>query len=227
MLLHKINSEVQRYREWLEAVKHHPEVHKWESVQHFQNHWNLDTPDPAAMFDQCFYNSESRRLWHQENWEPKRVMTEFWKFDPQTVRWMFDDLFNETKAVDGRIGRFLFGCDTVLRDYKKAKPTSILNNHDHDDYRMISVYLAFRYPESYAPYDFAVFQKTMELVGARDVPQENDLPRYFKVLKTFMTFLTRDASVKQAMHRHLHPKRHFQGETMLLAEDFCRFVATR
>ena len=90
---------------------------------------------------------------------------------------------------------------------------------------MIALYLAFRYPESYAPYDFSIFQKALARLGARDVPQGNDLARYFKVLRTLMTFLEKDGAVVSAMQRHLHPRRHFQGKTMLLVEDFCRFTA--
>lgn len=224
MLLNKIQSAVTDYKNWLQSVKQHPNVYKWESVQHFQDNWTLDTPDPVAMFERCFQNSETRRLWQTENWEPKRMMQEFWKFDPMTVRLMFEDLFNETRPVDGRIGRFLFGCDTVLRDFKKAKPTTVDNNHYHDDFQMIALYLAFRYPESYALYDFPVFQNAMVYFGARDIPQQNDLHRYFKVLRTLMTFLDKDPEVEIALNRHLLPKRHFQGKTMLMAEDFCRFV---
>ena len=206
-------------------MKQHPNVYKWESVQHFQDNWNLDTQDPAAMFEQCFQNSETRRLWQTENWEPKRMMHELWKFDPLTVRLMFDDLFNETRPVEGRVGRFVFGCDTVMKDYKKAKATTVDNNHYHDDYQMIALYLSFRYPESYAPYDLPLFQQAMTVLGARDIPEQHDLPRYFKVLRTLMTFLDKDPEVENAMRQHLHPKRHFQGKTMFLAEDFCRFVA--
>jgi hypothetical protein len=225
MILARIHTAIAEYKQWLESTKHHPFVHPWESVQHFQAHWDLEAPDPAAMFEASFHNSETRRLWQTENWQPKRMMTEFWRFDPMTVRWMFDDLFNETREVEGRISRFLFGCDTLLRDYKKAKPTSIENNHDHGDFRMIALYLAFRYPESYAPYDFDTFQKAMLRFGAKEVPQSNDLVRYFKVLRTLMTFLEKDREVLAAMQKHLHPRRHFQGKTMLLAADFCRFAA--
>lgn len=151
-------------------------------------------------------------------------MLEFWRADPKTVRLMFDDLFNETREVDGRIGRFVFGCDELLRDFKKAHVATIENNHDHGDYRMIALYLAFRYPDTYAPYDFPVFQRAMIHFGARDIPQENDLPRYFKVVKTLMTFLEKDGGVVPAMQKHLHPRRHFQGKTLLLVEDFCRFT---
>jgi hypothetical protein len=225
MILSRIHTAIEAYKKWLQSTRHHPFVYKWESVQHFQQHWNLDTPDPAAMFEQCFFNSETRRLWQTEQWQPKRMMTEFWRYDPLTVRLMFDDLMNETREVEGRAARFLFGCDTLLRDYKKANPGSIENNHYHDDFRMIALYLAFRYPESYAPYDFAVFQQAMTRFGARDLPQANDLPRYFKVLRTLHTFLEKDAEIGPALQRHLHPRRHFQGKTLLMAEDFCRFAA--
>lgn len=226
MLLAKIHSSIAAYKKWLTDTRHHPFVYKWESLQHFQSNWNPDTADPASMFDHCFQNSETRRLWQTEQWFPKKMMLEFWRYYPQTVRLMFDDLFTETREVEGRIGRFLFGCDELLRDYRRDHPLSPENNHYHDDYRMIALYLAFRYPESYAPYDFPAFQKAMTHFGARDIPQQNDLPRYFKVIRTLMTFLEKDGEIGSLMKKHLHPARHFQGKTLLLAEDFCRFVTT-
>ena len=92
---------------------------------------------------------------------------------------------------------------------------------------MVALYLAFRYPEAYAPYDFPVFQAAMTHFGARDVPQQNDLPRYFKVLRTLTTFLEKDGAVEGLLRQHLHPQRHFQGKTLLLTDDFCRFVQER
>lgn len=226
MIVSKINTAIAEYKKWLSSIQFHPFLYKWESVQHFQQHWNLDTPDPAVMFEASFYNSETRRLWQTGQWQPKRIMADFWRFDPMTVRLMFEDLYNETKGVDGRISRFIFGCDTVLRDYKKAHSTSIVNNHDHADFQMIALYLAFRYPESYAPYDFPIFQQTMTYWGAKDIPQSHDLVRYFKVLRTLRTFLDKDPEVRALLQKHLHPKKHFQGETMLFVEDFCRFTAS-
>jgi len=224
MLLNKIRESIDAYRKWLTGIRHHPFAYKWESALHFQTHWNPEDADPVSMFDRCFQNSETRRLWQTENWFPKKMMLEFWRLYPQTVRLMFDDLYNESRDAEGRIGRFLFGCDALLRDYRHDHPLSMENNHYHDDYRMIALYLAFRYPESYAPYDFAAFQRAMTHLGARDVPRQNDLIRYFKVLRTLMTFLEKDGTVEPALKKHLHPQRHFQGKTLLLAEDFCRFA---
>ncbi len=225
MVLGKIQKAIADYKKWLLGLRHHPFVYEWESVQQFQAHWNPEDADPAAMFDRSLQNSETRRLWQTENWYPKRMMLEFWRFEPRTVRAMFDDLFNETRDVEARVGRFLFGCDTLLRDYKRARSTSVENNHYHDDYRMIALYLAFRYPEQYAPYDFEVFRRALTVFQARDLPQQNDLGRYFKVQRTLMTFLEKDAEVPKAMARHLHPHKHYGGKTLVLAENFCRFVA--
>jgi hypothetical protein len=225
MILSKIQDSLAAYKKWLTGLRHHPHVHEWESLQIFQHHWNTDTADPAAMFDRCLHNSETRRLWQTEQWQPKRMMLEFWRFDPGTVRLMFDDLFNETRDVEARIGRFLFGCDSLLRDYKRAHVGSIENNHCHDDYRMIALYLAFRHPDAYALYDFPVFQNALARFGARDVPKENDLGRYFKVLRTLTVFLEKDGGIAPAMQRHLHATRHFQGKTLLLTADFCRFAS--
>ena len=144
--------------------------------------------------------------------------------EPGTVKLMFDDLFNETKEVEARIGRFLFGCDTLLRDYKRSHPTTVENNHYHSDFQMIALYLSCRYPDQYAPYSFAPFQSTMERLGARDVPQQNDLGRYFKVMRTLNTFLEKDAEVLPLLQQQLHPKRHYQGKTLLAVADFVWFV---
>ena len=227
MVLTKIQTAISEYRAWLEGIRFHPFVYKWESVQQFQQHWNPGDPDPAAMFERSLHNSETRRLWQTENWYPKRMMLEFWRFNPQMVHAMFDDLFNESRDAEARIGRFLFGCDELLRDYKRAHPASVENNHYHGDYRVIALYLAFRYPDQYAPYNFEVFRQTLVHFQARDIPQQNDVGRYFKVLRTLTNFLDKEPAIGEAMQKLLHPRRHYTGRTLLLAEDFCRFVAEK
>jgi hypothetical protein len=225
MVVSKIQTAIAGYTNWLQQERHHPFVYKWESVQIFQANWDPAAADPLLMFDQSFQNSQTRRLWQTENWYPKRMMEVFWRMDPQMVRAMFDDLYDETRDIEARIGRFLFGCDELLRDFKSANIASVENNHYHDDYRMIALYLAFRYPDQYAPYDFEVFQQAMVQFQARDIPQQNDIGRYFKVLRILMNFLEKADGLEKAIRRHLEPRKHYAGKTVLLAEDFCRYVA--
>jgi hypothetical protein len=226
MVVTKIQDQIVAYKKWLNGMREHPNAWWCESVLHFQTNWNPDTPDPAAMFDASFQNAYTRRLWQSDNWRPKEIMRLFYGYQPIMVKAMFDDLFNETKEVENRISRFLFGLDTLLSDYKSDHVTSVENNHYHDDYRMIALYLAFQYPDQYAaPYDFALFSTALQRLGARELPQVNDLPRFFKVHRTLMTFLDKDPQVAQAFERHLHPRKHYQGRNLMLAVDFSRFVA--
>lgn len=226
MLLDRIQTALAAYKQWLRTIRHHPRLYEWESVQNFQLHWDPAAADPAGMFDRALQNSETRRLWQTEQWYPKRMMQTFWQQDPLTVRRMFDDLFDDSRELEARLGRFLFGCDLLLADHRRAHPTSVENNHYHGDFRMIGLYLAFRMPETYAPYDFEVFRAAMIRFGARDIPQQNDLARYTRVLRTLMTFIDKDPEVAAAMQAHLRPRRDYSARTMLLAGDFCRFAAT-
>ncbi len=225
MVVSKIQAAIAAYKTWLQQERHHPYLYKWESVLQFQTCWNPNASDPAAMLDQAFQNSQTKRLWQTENWYPLRMMQTFWRFEPQMVRAMFDDLFNETRDVEARIGRFLFGCDELLRDYKRQHTTSIENNHYHGDYRMIALYLAFRYPDQYAPYEFEVFREVLTRFEARTIPEQNDLGRYFKMQRTLYTFLENDGAVEALLQARLDSRRHYAGKTLLLAEDFCRFIA--
>jgi len=224
VVLAKIQQSIEAYKRWLTTLRHHPRLYLWETVQQFQTHWNTDVPGMAAVYDQSLQNSETRRLWQTETWYPKRMMLEFWRFEPSTVKWMFDDLFNETRPVEGRATRFVFGCDNLLTDFKHANATSVENNHYHSDYKLISLYLACRYPELYAPYDLELFQNTLRTVGARDIPEQHDIGRFFKVHATLTKFFDQDPGVAAAMHRHLHPRKHYQGKTGMLLNDFALFL---
>lgn len=228
MVVAKIQEQIAAYQQWLYNTREHPHLWWWESVQYFQDHWNTDTGDLAGMIDASFHNTFSRRLWQGDHWRPKALIHLFAEYRPLMVKAMFDDLFNETKDADMRISRFLFGMDTLLQDYKHDHPTSIENNHYHDDYRMIALYLAFRYPESYAaPYDFARFKAALWQLGAREMPVADDLMRFFKVHRTLMTFLDKSPQIASWWQKHLDPKKHFTGKSLMVAVDFTQFVADR
>lgn len=226
MLVAKIQAAIKSYVEWLQDTPSHPHIYKLESLQVYKENWNLESGNPSEMFDRSFYNTENRRLWQNESWQPKRVMMEFWKSDPMSVRLMFQDLFNETKSIDGRIGRFLFGCDMLLHDFRRAHVGTIENNHYHEDYKMIALYLGFEYPETYAPYDFEVFQGTLTYLGAKDIPQQHDLPRYFKMLNTLQNFLDKEDVIETCFSKHRLIRKHYMGKTRFLVEDFCVFIHT-
>ncbi len=225
MNLQKLNDTIQAYKSFLKSNTRHDPYLKWESLKVFQENWDIEAPDFRNMYDRSLQNSRTRRLWKRENYEPKDMMLKFIGLNSEFVRYMFQDLFNENKEVDGRIDRFVFHCDELLREYKDTHPRSVENSHFHDDnYQMVSLYLAFRYPELYAPYDFESFRKLLQLLGSMDVPKVNDVGRYFKVMRTVYKFLQKDGEVLEIHRQRIKPGLHFEGETLLVAEDFMRMV---
>jgi hypothetical protein len=228
MVVAKIESALNDYARWLGQVRHHPRVHHWATLSHFQAHWDEQAADFAAMYGQCWFNPEHRRLWHTDHWQPKAMMQRLAEYNPLTVQLMFNDLFNETKDVEARISRFLFGLDALLADYKQDHPGSVENNHYHNDYRMIALYLGCRYPDVYAaPYHFETFVAALQQLGARQLPEVNDIGRFFKMHRTLMTFLDKNESVRANFERHLQSRQHYMGKTVWLAADFTAFVAER
>ncbi len=224
MQLKKIQSAIVDYKEWLKkgGVETEKNLYKWESQQIWQNNWNLEATDIAAMYDASLDNSTTRRIWNRENYEPKRIMKTFAQMQPHFVRSMFEELFNESKDLDGRIDRFIFYCDELLKEYKTNHRSSIENNHFHD-YGIISHYLAFQYPTHYTPYNFKHFQHTLQAIGAKNNPPNHDLPRYFKVMKTLFGFLKKEEELLDLHIKRLE-EQHFRGDSLLLVEDFSEYL---
>ncbi len=223
MQLKKLQEFAALYKKKLRAAP--PEgLFKWESQRIWQENWTTDTPDFQSMFDRALENSTSRRLWQREQFFPKKAMLEFWRRDPLTLKTAFDDLFDETKMVENRLGRFVFALDLLLADLREDEPRNSIVEHFHTDLAVPSLYLAFQFPAEYAPYEFPVFQKTLVKLGSLDIPQVGDPARWFKLARTVNQILSKDSEITAALGRWLDAKRHFTGPSLLLAEDFCRFV---
>ena len=192
MQVKKLEYYIGQFKQYLKKDRDFREIFKWESLFHFQKYWDIDAPDFGKMYDHSLQNNHSRRLWKREAWTPKEMMLKCCEIQPDFARRMFVDLFDETKSVETRISRFKFGCDELLKDYKSSHTTSIENNHYHDDFQMIMLYLTFQFPEKYTLYDYPAFSKTMSLLGSMDVPGPFDIERFLKLTKVLNTFLQKD-----------------------------------
>ena len=225
MKLHLINQYLERYGQYLGRETATERLFIWESQRIFQERWDLDATDLPAMYASSLDNTESRRLWNREHYEPKRAMLEFLGEQPDFIRGMFRELFDERKSMDGRCARFSYYCDQLLEAHREERPKSPLPDHYHgEDYRMISLYLAFRYPANYAPYEFDLFRQLLEAFEAPKIPQANDLPRYFKLMGTLRQLILKNEVVVRRHRQRLDPDKHFMEETLLLAYDFSCFV---
>lgn len=224
MNLKKLQSAIEDYQRFLEKNPSHDPYWKWESQRIFQDNWNIEAPSFSEMFERSLQNSKTRRLWKRENYAPKEMMLKFINMNEEYSRFIFQDLFNEEKEIEGRADRFIFYCDELLREYKSVKRHSIERHYHDENYEMISLYLAFRFPSNYTLYNFEKFKKFMSAIGSLDVPKVNDIGRFFKVMRTIFKFLEKNETVIKIHAGRLDERRHFMGGTLLVAEDFMGFL---
>lgn len=226
MVLNKIKYYIDIFKQQLKRTANLPLAPEWASQHIFQLNWDTEARDFGKMYDQSLQNSQSRRLWSAEQHEPKRVMQVFIATQPYFVADMFRDLFDENKAIDRRADRFLFHCDELLADYQEANAhqPKVMNSHYHN-LSVVSLYLAFRFPEKYALYDFAMFQKAMSLLEAKDVPVVDDFGRFVKSSKILFKLLIQDEDLMKLHRARLDAKQHYENASLLLVSDFYKVMS--
>ena len=221
MKTEKIYQYLEAYKKLLRSRTPYEEAYKWEVLKNFQDNWDVEAPDFAEMYSRSLASNMSRRLWRETGYEPRQRMLEFIPLQPDWVRHLFRDLFDEEKSLDARIGRFVFGCDELMAEYRQQNPTSNETSHYHEDYRMISLYLGLRHPQAYAPYDLDTFRNILVKLEGRDIPLAHDLPRYIKLLRILEKFITKDEELLEAHRNKIRGNSFYKGPTLMLVQDFC------
>lgn len=217
MVLEIINSLKDKYKKLIVSTDY-DEIYKWESLKIFQERWNIDEPDFYKMYDESLQNSDSPNLWASRFFYPKENMLKFIEFDSERVRFMFKGLFNEEQNIEERIRAFVSECDVILMELQKID--NKFQHHFHDGFRIISVYLCFRYPMTYTIYKYTEFKDFMETVRAKSIPGTNEIERFFKVIRTVYNILAKDKELLQIHKRLRSNPMYYQDESLLLAQDF-------
>jgi hypothetical protein len=225
MQLKQLRYYIEQYHQYLNTRQNDIHLHIWESQRIFQEVWDDEATDWGNMYDRALQNSTTKRLWLREAYEPKAMMQKLIAFQPDFARNMFEDLFNEDKQLEGRVSRFTFYCDTLLEAYREEYPLKIDNSHyHHDDYHMVFLYLAFRYPQRYTLYDATAFRQLLQTLGSHDIPKVNDVERFTKVVHTLHKFLRKEEALITAHQRRLQEEIHYLDDSLLLVYDFYQFV---
>ena len=223
MVLDIINKEKDHYKKFL-VTSEYDELYKWEALKNFEENWNVEALDFKQMYDNSFTSKYSNNLWAGTHWFPKSVMLQFIDHDQERVRIMFRALYNEEEGVDKRVERFVFHCDKILEEIFETDKS--MKNHFHDGQRIVSTYLAFRFPEKYAIYKFTEFKTFMEIVRAADIPGTGEYERFFRVVRTLNNILSKDEELMR-IHRIILTEECYKKDTLMLAQDFIFRTAKR
>lgn len=81
------------------------EMYKWEAVQHFQKYWDVNAQNFLDMFMEA--TDKTYNLLANMNNYPRGMIKSFSTVDPEAVRSMFIQLFDESKELSERIDHFM------------------------------------------------------------------------------------------------------------------------
>lgn len=202
------------YGDYLQA-KSPPLPYWYQAQREFQINWDPANLNTGAMVDKSI--DESTDKWSSPINEAKQVLMAFSEINADLLLAMFRDLFDEKKALDGRMDRFLFHLDLLLSEINQKK---IKFPDHHHNKRIVSVYLSYYYPELYLPFEFDLFHKAMQNLRALKIPESYEIERYYKICRIMTRFLLQNENVSSYFNslKVIMPNQ-------LLAYDFMQFCA--
>ncbi len=222
MQLKKIESRIEEFKLFLKSKHAYNSVYLWDIQLNFQDKWDLADADLVNMYNQSLQSKVSNRLWNQRGFEPKKMMALFFELEPDYTKSIFVDLFDDDKEIDGRLDRFQYYAGQLLLMYKKKNPESIENNH-YQNHRIISLYLAMKFPNLYTLYDYEEFVHLLNAIGTIKIPQHDDFPRFVKIARTLYNFLKKDDALIALHEARFKDFEVYPSDSLLLIYDFIVF----
>lgn len=145
-----------KYKQNFVSTQWGEEKYKWEAVKCFQDNWDVNADNFAAML--ALSLSKTGNLLASMNNFPAGMIEKFAQAAPEDVRAMFIDLFDESKDIVSRITDF------------KTQSAILLEKHgdgakQHFQYEnAVSTYLWLRYPDKYYIYKYGEIKTVAEVL---------------------------------------------------------------
>jgi len=137
------------------------EIYKWKAVKCFQDNWDIDAPDFSAMLKSAL--AKTYNLLASNQFFPKKMLEVFADSDPEEMRRLFRDLFDEKIDVVARVKAFEEGTAKLLETYPNLKMT-------YQNPNSISTYLWLCYPDKYYIYKYSVIKDNTQKLCGIDLP---------------------------------------------------------
>lgn len=217
-----LNDYLVKYKEEF-ANRWKDEKYKWEAVKCFQDNWNEQDSDFASMLKRSFAKTDN--LLASSNFFPLRMITGLADRDPDLVRSMFLELFDESKDVFGRIERF-------KNDSKEAMTKlwdGNINNYQVEN--SISTYLWLRYPNKYYIYKYGEVKEITEKLNTNYSIKKglfkDNLDNFFNLYNEINSFIQKDKELLKMFKNSLTDACYSDQSFNTLTIDFCFFISRK
>lgn len=175
------------------------ESFKWEAVQWFQDHWDIEAVDFPAMLERSL--EKTGALLISYNHFPAGMIEGLSRVRPEEVRTMFRVLYDEEKDLYERIQFFKNDAERIFIETKdQAK------NHFQDE-NVITTYLWLRYPERYYIYKFSEVRSVAKALHTsyqfKAGAYKDNLAAFWQLYDEINTVLRADSELRALLDRYL------------------------
>lgn len=210
---------IQKYKEIVTSSEDYSEIYKWEAIQNFQNHWDLQADDFVTMLESSFPGNEN--LWAGSHFLPINMLKEFALINQDVVVGALKILLDENVDIEQRIPEYISVMDSLLVDYNKS---SGRNDKSHyQDARTISLLLSFKYPSKHSLFKHSVLKKFCEKFKieapktgrvVQQILMNNQTNRLVKAI------ITKDQELLRIHNDRLTTSSFKEDDHNILAQDF-------
>lgn len=196
------------------------ELYKWKAVKYFQENWNIDSEDFPAMLKNSI--KKTVNLLRSGQYFPLRMLLHFVEKEPETVRQLFRNLFDEKLDIGERITNFQAQTKQINEEHFPDKKNT------YQDQRAIIVYLTLRYPEIYYLYKFEMyktFSSKLELTFKPKAAKIETLYHFNKVCNIVRHYISQDQELLKLHNDRLTDDCYIDEKLHILTQDFIYAVA--
>lgn len=192
------------------------EIYKWEAIKVFNDNWDLNVPNEefANMVEKSL--KESDNILMANRYYPYSTLLTFSRKEPETVRKMFEVLFDETEDLYNRINNFVNKSDELLDKYLEE------GKSHYQDMHVISVYLGFKYPNKYYLFKSQANKNVLKYLGIdiSDSDKIKELINYFNICNEIHKLIIKDDRITEKLDSSLNDKCYKMDNYHILTWDF-------
>lgn len=198
------------------------EMYKWEAIQHFQKHWDVNAENFLEMFMEA--TDKTFNLLANMNNYPRGMIKAFATADAETVRGMFINLFDESKNLAERIEQFQASAEEMRVKYDDGT----WRQHYQGE-NAITTYLWLKYPDKYYIYKYSEVRAFAKAVDSDFVPKKGgstfNVEGGLKLYNEVREIIKRDPEMDKLLKDRLKDSCYPDSEKVTMTIDVGFFVS--
>ena len=202
----KIQALISNYIRFLQEKPSNPdEVYKWQAIEHFEQHWDINAPDFYEMFKEAF-----RKKDNLVDYRPFGILEALGENYPTKLKELLGIVYG-TDDFYTKLEKCRTFTENVIDDLKEKSNTNFSTKIDE---RTLSFLLTLKFPNEYTFYKRDIYTKLCEYLG--EVSRKERKYEHFIELLTEITTYFNNPELKQLTSNFIP-----QGfdEPLLLAQD--------